>query len=66
MTSGRKERFKYVYIVYIVYMRDGQSTVRVNKSTKTRLIDLDFAKKNMSYDDIINGLLDRYKKGGKK
>ena len=42
--------------------KDKNSTIRVKDSTKNRLMDLDFAKKNLSYDDIINELLNRYKK----
>ena len=48
----------------MVYMKKKEkiSTIRVREFTKERLIDLDFARKNRSYDNIINELLDRYKK----
>lgn len=39
-----------------------ESTIRVKNSTKERLIRLSFAKKNTSFDDIINEILNRLNK----
>ena len=38
------------------------STIRVKKSTKDVLMELSFAKKNMSFEDIILELVKGYKK----
>lgn len=38
------------------------STIRVKKSTKDVLMKLSFAKKNMSFEDIILELVKGYKK----
>ena len=38
------------------------STVRLKKSVKNDLMELDFAKKNMSFEDIIVELINSYKK----
>ncbi len=38
------------------------STVRLKKSVKNELMELDFAKKNMSFEDIILELVKCYKK----
>jgi len=40
------------------------STIKVKDSTKKRLINLDFVKKGMSFDEIINQVLDNIKKRG--
>lgn len=40
------------------------STIKVKDSTKKRLINLDFVKKGMSFDEIINQVLDNIKKKG--
>ena len=45
--------------------KEKNSTIRVNNSTKKKLVDLNFAKKDMSFDDIINELLNRHNKRGK-
>jgi len=42
--------------------KDNYSTMRVRKSTKNKLMDLDFAKKNMSFEDILIELIKNYKK----
>ena len=42
--------------------KDDYSTMRVRKSTKNTLMELDFAKKNMSFEDIILKLVKCYKK----
>jgi len=42
--------------------RNEHSTVRLKKSTKDELMELDFAKKNMSFEDIILELIKSYKK----
>ena len=42
--------------------KDDYSTMRVSKSTKNTLMELDFAKKNMSFEDIILELIKGYKK----
>ena len=38
------------------------STVRLKKSVKNELMELDFSKKNMSFEDIIVELIKNYKK----
>lgn len=38
------------------------STVRLKKSVKNELMELNFAKKNMSFEDIIVELIKNYKK----
>ena len=40
------------------------STIKVKDTTKKRLINLDFVKKGMSFDEIINQVLDNIKKRG--
>ena len=45
-------------------MTDKISTIRVKESTKQELVNLNFAKKDMSYEAIILALVKRYKKGG--
>ena len=42
--------------------QDDYSTMRVRKSTKNTLMELDFAKKNMSFEDILIELIKHYKK----
>ena len=64
-TNLKKERFIYtLYNVYLLYMKskDDYSTMRVSKSTKNILMELDFAKKNMSFEDILLELIKNYKK----
>ncbi len=38
------------------------STIRVKESTKIKLVNLNFAKKGVSFDDILNELLNSYEK----
>ena len=59
------ETFIYMlYNIYLLYMKsqDDYSTMRVRKSTKNTLMELDFAKKNMSFEDILIKLIKHYKK----
>ena len=51
----------------MVYKRQDKktSTIRVKDSTKTKLSNLNFVKKGMSFDHIINELLKKHKKGKK-
>ena len=57
-----------VYLVYLVYMkkskkkREKTSTIKVKESTKKRLKSLNFARKDVSFDDIINKILDKIQK----
>ena len=53
-----------LYNVYLLYMnKDNKySTIRVKKSTKDTLMELNFAKKNMSFENIILELVKHYKK----
>ena len=41
--------------------KDKYSTIRVKESTKNKLVDIDFAKKDMSFEDIILELIQRHK-----
>jgi predicted DNA-binding protein len=41
------------------------TTIRINTKTKERLDNLDFARKNTSYNELIEKLIEEYlKKGG--
>lgn len=53
-----------LYNVYLFYMnsKGNYSTMRVRKSTKNMLMELDFVKKNMSFEDILIELIKSYKK----
>lgn len=44
-------------------MIDKATTIRLKTSTKQKLVNLDFAKKNMSFEEIILTLLDQYERG---
>ena len=57
-------RFIYLlYNIYLLYMadKDKYSTIRVKESTKIKLVDIDFAKKDMSFEEIILELIQRHK-----
>ncbi len=41
--------------------KEKYSTVRVKESTKIKLVDIDFAKKDMSFEEIILELIQRHK-----
>lgn len=57
-----------VYRVYLVYMKKSKkegekiSTIKVKESTKKKLKSLNFARKDVSFDDIINKILDKIQK----
>lgn len=40
------------------------STIKLSKKTKDKLINLDFSKKNMSFENIIKELINFYNKRG--
>lgn len=42
------------------------STIRIKESIKKELANLNFVKKGMSYEEIINKILDNYKGRNKK
>lgn len=42
-------------------MKDKYSTIRVRESTKNKLVNIDFAKKDMSFEEIILELVQRHK-----
>ena len=53
---------------YYTLVIERDTTIRVNTKTKEKLDNLEFARKNTSYNEIIDRLIDEYnkKKGGGK
>lgn len=48
-------------------MIERDTTIRINTKTKEKLDNLDFARKNTSYNELIDRLVEEYsKKGGGK
>ena len=42
--------------------KDKFSTIRVRESTKNKLVNLNFVKKGMSFEEIINEIIKKLKK----
>jgi len=51
---------------FIILVIDRDTTIRVNTKTKEKLDSLDFARKNTSYNEIIDKLIEEYNCSSKK
>lgn len=47
-------------------MEDKRATQKVHKSTMERVNNLDFAKRGVSFNDVVNRLIDEYESKKKK
>ncbi len=60
--SGVRNRVGYLVLLLAVFLSVSKSTtIRVRKSTKDKIINLDFVKKN-TYDEILLELVEFYEK----
>ncbi len=60
--SGVRNRVGYLVLLLVVFLSVSKSTtIRVRKSTKDKIMNLDFVKKN-TYDEILLELVEFYEK----
>ena len=51
---------------FISLVIDRDTTIRIKSTTKEKLDSLDFARKNTSYNEIIDKLIEEYNSGSSK